>query len=315
MSETNMANEISVASMVSDGALAEFIVADYQARNAQPNDIRAALDRVEWNPNSGSSSQRTGIYDDDHVFVAASSEISGGASNADPDWGYFALTPARRLLPFRMTDLIAGTRGPNGADPSLFVGMMLRATGKTVTDMACAVAATATAEVGDGTGPMTVDLFHEAIGALDNGTPGPYAMVLTTKAYNQFQESLRGEGGSATFNDATEQQLSASWGSYRGSWRNVAIYVSDKVDTTDTGSVAQNFMLGRNGIRYTEAPVGPFMADAISAGAQVLDLGSFGVEFDRDAANGMTTLIGNYYPAVSLGEDSAVVRIQTATGA
>lgn len=310
-----MANEISVASMVSDGALAAFIVADYQARNAHPNDLRAALDRVEWNPNSGASAMRTGTYDDDHVFAAASSEVSGGASNTDADWGYFALTPARRLLKFQMTDLIAGTRGPNGADPTLFVGIMLRATGKTITDMACAVAATATAEVGDGTGPMTVDLFHEAMTALDNGTPGPYAMVLTPKAYGEFQESLRGELGSATFNPATEEQLSASGGSYRGSWRGVGIYVTDKVDTTDAGAVSQSFMLGRNGIRYTEAPVGPFMADALSAGAQVLDLGALGVEFDRDAANGMTALIGNYYPAVSLGEDSAVVRIQTATGA
>ena len=50
MRETNMANEISVASMLSDGALAAYIVTSYEARNARPNDIRAALN-VEWNPN------------------------------------------------------------------------------------------------------------------------------------------------------------------------------------------------------------------------------------------------------------------------
>jgi len=311
-----MANEITVAAMLSDGALAAYMVTSYEARNAHPNDIRAALTLAQdWTPNSGAASQRTGTFDDDFTFTAATSEVSGGASNADPDWGYFALTPARYLLKFTPSDLSAGTL-PNGAvEPDLFIGIMVKRTGSTITDLACAAAVGATAEVGDGTGPMTVDLFHEAMTALDNGTPGPYNMILTPKAYGEFQESLRGEMGSATFNFATEEQLSASWGSYRGAWRGVGIYVSDKVDTTDTGSVAQNFMVGHNGIRYVEAPVGPYMKNAALANAAMIDFGNLVVEFDRDAANGVTAIIGNYYPAVSLGEDSAVVRIQTATGA
>ena len=310
-----MANEISVASMLSDGALAAYMVTSYEARNAHPNDIRAALNRVEWNPNSGAPSMRTGTFDDDFTFEAASSEVSGGAANSDPDWGYFALTPARYLLKFTPSDLSAGTL-PNGAvEPDLFIGVMVKRTGSTITDLACAAAVAATAEVGDGTGPMTVDLFHEAMITLDNGTPGPRAMVLTPKAYGEFQESLRGELGSATFNYATEEQLSASWGSYRGSWRGVAIYVTDKVDTSDAGAVSQNFMLGHNGIRYVEAPVAPYMKHAALANAAMIDLGNLVVEFSRDAENGITAILGNYYPAVSLGEDSAVVRIQTATGA
>lgn len=311
-----MANEISVAAMLSDGVLSTFIVTDYQARNARPDDLRAALERVEWQPNAGSNSQRVGLYDDDFTFAAASSEISGGASNSDPDWGYFALTPARRLLKFQLTDLTAGVRGPNGADPALFVGIMLRATGKTITDMACAVAAAATEEVGDGAGPMTVDLFMDAKMQLDStATPAPYNAVLTAKAYGELVESLRGELGVMSWQDASAEIVAATGGTFKGTLAGVGVWVSDKIDTTDAGAVSQSFMFGRNGIRYTEAPIGPLMADALASGAQILDLGALGVEIDRDADNGLTALIGNYYPAVSLGEDLAVVRIQTATGA
>lgn len=311
-----MANEISVASMVSDGVLSAFIVSDYQARNARPDDLRAALERVEWRANSGSASQRTGLFDDDFTFAAATSEIVGGASNSDPDWGYFALTPARRLLKFQMTDLIAGTRGPNGADPALFVGIMVRATARTLTELVCAAAAAATEEVGDGLGPMTVDLLMDAKTQLDStATPGPYTAVLTSKAFGELQESARGETGILSWQEATADVVSATGGSYKGTIAGVGVWVSDRVDTTDAGAVSQSFMFGKNGIRYCEAPVAPYMADAVQSGAAVLDLGTLAIEFDRDAEHGMTALIGNYYPAVSLGEDTAVVRIQTATGA
>jgi len=311
-----MANEITVASMISDGAFATFVVTEYEARNSRPDDLRAALTQRVYAPNMGASSMRIGTFDDDHEYTAASSEISGGVGNADPDWGNFALTPARRLLPMQMSDLLKGSAGAAGPTPALFVDLMFKATGKTITNMACAAAVAATEEVGDGTGPMTVDLFHQAMTALDEATtPAPYNMVLTPKAYGEFQESLRGEMGSAVFNPATEQQLSASGGTYRGSWRNVGIYVTDRVDTSDAGAVAQNFMLGRNGINYCEAPIGPYLAGAVEAGNTVLDLGVFGVVVTYDEANGLTKYTGNYMPAVSLGEDSAVVRIQTATGA
>ncbi len=311
-----MANEISVASMLADGVLSAFIVSDFQARNTRPDDLRAALERVEWRANSGSPSQRTALFDDDFTFTAASSEISGGVSNADPDWGYFQLTAARRLLPLTLTDLEAGVRGPNGADPALVAGMIVRAAGKTITDMACAVAAAATEEVGDGLGPMTVDLWMDAKTQLEEtATPAPYNGVLTPKAYGELVESLRGETGTLSWQPAVAEVVEATGGTFKGTLAGVGVWVSGRVDTTDAGAVSQSFMFGKNGIRYLEAPVGAFMVDAVSAGAQIVDFGVVGIEFDRDAANGLTTMIGNYYPAVSLGEDLAVVRIQTATGA
>lgn len=307
-----MANEISVASMVSDGALAAYVVGDYQARNARPDDIRAAITFKPWAPNSGASSARTGLYDDDYIFGAASSEVSGGASNTDPDWGYFALTPARRLLKFQLTDLIAGTRGPNGADPSLFVGMMLRATGKTITDMVCAAAAAATEEVGDSAQPMSVDFIMDAKQQLDStNTPGPYHVVMSARAFGELQESARGEVGILSWQEATAEVVSASGGFYKGMIAGVNVWVTDRVDTTDAGATMQNFMFGGGAFSYTEAPVAAFMADAMAANAAILDLGGLAVEFDRDADNGLTAMIGNYYPAVAMGQDLAVVRIET----
>lgn len=307
-----MANEISVASMVSDGALSAYVVGDYRARNARPDDLRAALERREWQPNSGASSARTGLFDDDFTFASASSEVSGGASNSDPDWGYFALTPARKLLKFQLTDLMAGTRGPNGADPALFVGIMLRATGKTITDMVCAAAAAATEEVGDSAQPMSVDFIMDAKAQLDStSTPGPYHVVMTARAFGELQESARGEVGVLSWQEATAEVVAATGGSYKGMIAGVGVWVSDRVDTTDAGATAQNFMFGGGAFAYTEAPAAAFMADALAANAAILDLGALAVELDRDAENGLTALIGNYYPAVALIQDLAVVRIET----
>lgn len=308
-----MANEISVASMVSDGALAAYVVGDYRARNARPDDLRQALERREHVPNSGSGTARTALYDDDFTFTSASSEVSGGASNTDPDWGYFDLTPQRKLLKFTLTDLEAGVRGPNGADPALFVGIMLRATGKTITDMVCAAAAAVTEEVGDSAQPMSVDFIMDAKGQLDStGTPGPYHAVMTSRAFTELQESARGEVGILSWQEATAEVVSATGGTYKGMIAGVNVWVSDRVDTTDAGATAQNFMFGGGGFAYKEAPVITYMADALAANAAVLDLGPLAVELDRDANNGLTSLIGNYYPAVALIQDSAVVRIETA---
>lgn len=311
-----MANEVSVADMITNGAIASFMVGEYRARNAAPDDLRAALESIPWASNSGAPSHRVGLHDDDYVFAAATSEIVGGASNSDPDWGYFALTPSLRILQFQLTDLLSGTRSAAGPSPDLFVGLMMKATGRTLTEMVCAAAATATAEVGDGSGPMTVDLAHEAIAALDaSATPGPYNIVLTTAAFAEFQESLRGEVGSATFNPATEEMLTASSGTYRGEWRGMRFWVTDRVDTSDAGVITQCFAFGGGGIQYTEAPVAPYLDLARQAGAVVLDMGNFGVELIRDGLNSMVTLHGKYYPAVALGQDSAVVRIQVLTPA
>ena len=78
-----MANEITVASMLSDGAFATFVVTEYEARNARPDDLRAALTQRVYAPNMGASSMRIGTYDDDQEYTAASSEISGGVANVD----------------------------------------------------------------------------------------------------------------------------------------------------------------------------------------------------------------------------------------
>jgi len=309
-----MANEISVASMLSDGVLSAFIVSEYMARNARPDDIRGVLERSEILDGSGSNSQRVALYDDDFTFNATTSEIVGGVGNADPDWGHFSLTPARRLLPFQRTDLASATA--QGMDPSMFVTLMVNATGKTVTEMACAAAAAATQEVGDGTGPMTLDLLMQAKGQLeDTNTPSPHNCVMTSKAYTELVESLRGETGTLSWQPATAAVVEAKGPFYKGEVAGIGIWVTNRVDTSDAGAVAQNFMFGKNGISYGERNTAALMADAVESGARVIDLGTMYVEWKRDADNGMTTLIGNYYPAVSLVEDLAVVRVQTATGA
>lgn len=306
-----MANESTATSMVSDGALAAFLVPLYIARAAQSGDIRLALTRHEFVPNSGAKAMRIGLYDDNYIMDAASSETSGGASNTDPNWGYVELAPSRRLKVFQASALAVGVTDVNVWQKSI-IDPIIRAAGRTITDMACAAAATATAEVGDGTAAMSVDLLNEAIDNLDGSSQvGPFHCVLHPKAYNEFRDSLRAEGGSAAFSEATEEMQAAKGETYRGMWRGVNFWVSDKVDTSDAGTVRQNFLFAQGGLHYCEAPVEAFTAAAAMANVKVINLGPVAVLMTYDTANALPTWTGEYYPAVSLGVDAAVVRIQT----
>lgn len=306
-----MANEVTAASMVSDGALASYLVPLYIARAAQSGDIRLALTRHEFVPNSGAKAMRVGLYDDNYILDAASSETSGGASNADPNWGYVELAPARRLKVFEASAIAMGTTDVSVWQKAI-IDPIIRAVGRTVTDMACAAAATATDEVGDGAGAMSVDLFNEAVAALDNSSQvGPFNLVLHPKAYNEFRDSLRAEGNSAAFNEATEEMQAAKGETYRGMWHGVHFWASDKVDTSDAGAVRQNFIFGQGGLHFCEANAMDFLAGAIGANVKVMDLGGAALVQTYDADNGLTKMIGEFYPAVSLGVDAAVVRIQT----
>jgi len=159
---------------------------------------------------------------------------------------------------------------------------------------------------------MTVDLMAEALRSLmDTLQVGPFHCVLHPKAYNEFRDSLRAEGGSAVFNDATEEMQAAKGETYRGMWHGVNFWVSDKVDTSDAGAVRQNFLFGQGGLHFCEAPAMNFLAGAIGANVKVMDLGGAALVQSYDADNGLTKMIGEFYPAVSLGVDAAVVRIQT----
>ena len=306
-----MANEVTAASMVSDGALAAFLVPLYIARAAQSGDIRLALTRHEFVPGGNAKAMRIGLYDDNYIMDAASSETSGGASNTDPNWGYVELAPARRVKVFQASALASGVTDADLWQKSI-IDPIINAAGRTITDMACAAAATATAEVGDGTGAMSEDLVAEAVRILDGtGQKAPFHCVMHPKAFGEFQDSLRAAGGSAAFSAATEEMQVARGETYRGMWRGIGFWVSDKVDTSDAGAVRQNFLFGQGGLHYCEAPVEAFTAAAAMANVKVFNLGPVAVLMTYDTANALPTWTGEYYPAVSLGVDAAVVRIQT----
>ena len=307
-----MANEVTISGMISDGAVASFIVKGYEARNARPDDLRGALTFKEFLPNAGASSMRVGLFDADNTFTAMASEVASGVANVDPDWGNFALTPAVYQFPLDVSALTMNTLG-RGTPEQIMVSMIMEGTGRTVTALACIAGATATAEIGDGTAPMSLDLFMEAVGELRKaGIAGPYNCVMTPDAFTAFQESVRGETGPLAFSPASAEVMQASGDTYQGSYQGVGIYITSKIVTTDTGTVSQNLMFGRNGIVYTESSVSGALEGFRGAGKTVLDGGNFGIIQDADIHTLLTTFMGVFMPAVTLGEDAAVIRIQTA---
>lgn len=306
-----MANEITSSSMVSDGALAAALVQEYFARPTQSGDFREAMIRKEFIPNMNARAMYVPLHDDNYVYDSASSETSGGYSNTDPNLGAVVLTPARKGKVFQSTNQ-AMASASLGTWQDIVIGPLANAVGRTVSAMACVAAATATAEVGDGTGPMTEDIMAEARRALMNSSQkGPFHCVMHPKAFGEFQDSLRAEGGSAAFSQATEEMQAARGETYQGMWRGVGVWVSDKVETSDAGAIRQNFLFAQGGLFYCEANAMDFLKGALESNVKVLPLGPAAVVQTYDADNGINKLTGEFYPAVSLGIDSAVVRVQT----
>jgi hypothetical protein len=129
---------------------------------------------------------------------------------------------------------------------------------------------------------------------------GEYDCILHPQAYNDLMSSLRAETGPGQYLPANQAQTSALGTSFKGALFGVNVHVSSYIPTANAGADVRSMMLGNGAIAYalgTPAPIQAAGGVIIPAGAPVA------VEWERDAASGLTKVVGSSFLGVAELQD------------
>lgn len=306
-----MANELSFANLETDAGLAHILAGTVQALLYDPTDLRAVLARRPWTNNMGSETVKVTQYSRAHSFSAATSEIVGGASNADIGSANFQHTVARRVLQFQISDLWRMAAPTGSLDLDLLAGIFVEATGQTVTDMVTALFGSLSNNVGSTTADMSLDFMYDAQFQLNlQRVPGPFTTVLRPKAFNELQSSIAAATGAVQFVPATAAMIAAKGPGFKGTLNGHDIWDSDSVPQDGGSTYYENAMFGAGCFEYAEAPPAN-VADALPPNVFRIDAGVVRIVHDYDAGNALTSAIADYYPSVVEAEDARGVEIRS----
>lgn len=308
-----MADELTLASLKSNAGLAHVIAAPARALLYDPTDLRATMERIPFTPNAGSDVTKTPQYTAGKVFAAASSEILGGASNTAIGANSFNLTVARRLLKYTNSELwrLTGINGVIDADQIAMI--IFEASGLTITDLACTAFGSFSATAGDTAAAFSLDALFDGQFALNSARAvGNHTAVLHPTQFNELVTSVRSETGALAFQSAAEiGAIAAAKGpGFKGRILNIDIYDADSV-TQDGGSAYyQGGMWTPGALTYQEAPVDS-IRPLVAPNLIVINAGVVRLVFDYDVNNAITAMVGDYFPAVSIGENARGVMLRS----
>jgi len=306
-----MADEVTHALLQTNGGQVASVLTDMVWQQLfDPTDLRQALVFYDMDGVTGSDTANVTKDAVPGAAAAASSETSGGQSNAAYTTANFGLTWARYVRQYQATDLLMINGGPIGMQR--IVDKLNQSIGLTLTDMVCALFPSLANDVGPGSGnPLLVDSLYSAQFQLNSqSVPGPYYTVLYPQQFNHFQASLRGEPGAVQFIPATADRLRLTGPGVKGDWNGATIIQSDSVTSVNGGADSSGAMFGYGCFAYTLRAWRRIMSSLMINPQDILaDFGVGFVERNRDATNGMTTPILNLYPAVGEQEDLRGVEI------
>ena len=220
------------------------------------------------------------------------------------------ITIARQALRYDITDLASLTDPlASGAGVGIegLANSMAIAFGMRLTQMITALSSGLSQSVGATTVALTVSTFFDAIYKLQlQSNDGEFAAVLAPQQINHLINSLRSETGPGQYVAATQDQIAAKGQGFRGMLFGVSLYTSSTVPTANAGADRLGMMTATGAIGYatgSPAPVQGAGAIILPAGSQVV------VELERDAASGLTKVIGNSFAGVAEIQDLKAVGI------
>ena len=220
------------------------------------------------------------------------------------------ITIARQALRYDITDLASLTDPlASGAGVGIegLANSMAIAFGMRLTQMITALSSGLSQSVGTTTVALTVSTFFDAIYKLQlQSNDGEFAAVLAPQQINHLINSLRSETGPGQYVAATQDQIAAKGQGFRGMLFGVSLYTSSTVPTANAGADRLGMMTATGAIGYatgSPAPVQGAGAIILPAGSQVV------VELERDAASGLTKVIGNSFAGVAEIQDLKAVGI------
>lgn len=305
-----MANEITYASL-GDLRVAELLHKELQFLLHDPTDLRQTMVEVPFLSRAGSSTMKVGQVQPIYSMTAPG-EVTGLANTALTD-ASFTLAVAKYNLQQEISDLAQITAPEGGLDVQKLALMAAQSVTYNLSSMLTALFTSVTANITDTGVNLEVDDIYSAQYLLQaSNVPGPYYCVLYMEQWNDFQDSLRGEGGASQFSPATNEQFGIKGPGFKGIWNGIEFYTHASVPVVG-GVDSAGCLYGQGAFAYTEADmtaVEPYLEKFQRLpGLKAL------VEFQRprDASGGIgsTSMITHTYPAVALVEQSRAVKIVT----
>lgn len=259
---------------------------------------------------SGSSALQVPVVGLAGTDLMAAVGDGSSVSNTSITSSAATITIARQALRYDITDLASLTDPlASGAGVGIegLANSMAIAFGMRLTQMITALSSGLSQSVGTTTVALSVSTFFDAIYKLQlQSNDGEFAAVLAPQQINHLINSLRSETGPGQYVAATQDQIAAKGQGFRGMLFGVSLYTSSTVPSANAGADRLGMMTATGAIGYatgSPAPIQGAGAIILPAGSQVV------VELERDAASGLTKVIGNSFAGVAEIQDLKAVGI------
>ena len=217
------------------------------------------------------------------------------------------LTLARQALRRQVSDLAQATAQGVPLDVTVdnIATDMVSAWNKRGTTMLTALASGFSNSVGSTGVDLSVTNFYAAIFSLQlTANSGQFVAVLHNQQINDLMSSLRSETGPGQYLAATQEMLTAKGPGYKGQLFGVDIFGSNTVATANAGADYLGMMFAPQAIGMAMASVSPVMGSTTVQPASPVT-----VEFERDASNGSTIIVGSVLAGVAEIDDAKGVGI------
>jgi hypothetical protein len=251
---------------------------------------------------SGSDSIQVPVVGLNGTDIMAAVSDGSAVSNTSITSAAATVAVARQALRYDLTDLARATNSvAGGVDLEGLSNAMVAAFNGRFNQMVCALSGGFATQVGSTGVDLTTDTFYDAIFALQlSSVMGEYHAILAPQQYNDLMSSLRAETGPAQYLMANQEQTNALGASYKGKLFGVNVHVSSYVPSANSGADYRGMMLGEAAIAYALGTPAPIQA----AGGVIIPAGApIAVELERDAASGLTKVVGSAFVGVAELQD------------
>lgn len=312
-----MANETTAALLTTNGGRASEVLADYLHEQLyDATDLRMCMRMIPRTEGGIINSVTKDAVPS--AAAAASSETSGGFSNTAYTTSEFQLTPARYGLLYKPSDLFQVTRGPGAGQIGMeqLAKKLVQAVGLTLTDLLTAASANLATSVGTTGVNLSIDDLYSAMYALilanvPNTPDQPIHLILHPQQIVDMMESLRGESGPSLYMQASTELLKLRGPGFKGLWNDVYVWQSDSVPTANAAADRAGMMIGYGSHSYQLGNVRSLAGTLVNPADILVMTDELMVERVRDGANGLSSMILNFYPTVVESEDLRGVKIVT----
>lgn len=232
---------------------------------------------------------------------------NASASNTALTTSAATITLARQALRRQISDLAQATAQGVPLDVTVdnIATDMVAAYNKRATTMITALASGFSNSVGSTGVDLSVTNFYAAIFSLQlTANSGQFVAVLHNQQINDLMSSLRSETGPGQYLAATQEMLVAKGPGFKGQLFGVDIFGSNTVATANAGADYLGMMFAPNAIGMATASVSPIMGSTT-----VQPVSPVTVEFERDASNGSTIIVGSVLAGVAEIDDAKGVGI------